>query len=99
MQHKQLVLAWSPLAGGRLAGKKDVPAELVEVLQSLAEREGVDQATISLAFVLAHPSNPVALIGSIDLHRIAEAKKALGVTLDRKDVYQIIEASMGQSLP
>lgn len=99
MQHKQLVLAWSPLAGGKLAGQKDIPEELATVLQSLAEREGVDLATISLAFVLAHPSNPVALVGSIDLNRIAEAKKAIDVSLDRKDVYQIIEASMGDALP
>jgi len=99
MQHKQLIMAWSPLAGGKLATSQDVPAALVEVLQSLAEREGVDQATISLAFVLAHPANPVALIGSIDRDRIAQAKQALDVTLERKDVYQIIEASMGESLP
>ena len=99
MQHKQLVMAWSPLAGGKLATSQDVPAALVEVLQSLAEREGVDQATISLAFVLAHPATPVALVGSIDRDRIAQAKQALDVTLERKDVYQIIEASMGESLP
>lgn len=99
MQHRQLVLAWSPLAGGRLAGETDVPPALVAVLRELAEREGVDTATICIAFVLAHPSRPVALIGSINPERIGEASRALDVQLDRADVYRIIEASMGESLP
>jgi predicted oxidoreductase len=99
MQHRQLVLAWSPLAGGRLAGETDVPPALVAVLRELAEREGVDTATICIAFVLAHPGRPVALIGSINPDRIGEANRALDVQLDRADVYRIIEASMGESLP
>ncbi len=99
MAHGHLVLAWSPLAGGRLAGKEDLPAALLEVLGRLAEREGVDQATIALAFVLAHPARPVALVGSIDPGRIAQATRALEVQLDRSDVYDIIEASLGESLP
>ena len=99
MQHKQLVLAWSPLAGGRLVTGDGVPNALRDVLKALAEREGVDVAAICFAFVLAHPARPVALVGSITPANIAGATRALGVTLDRRDVYQIIEASMGVSLP
>ena len=99
MEHGQTVVAWSPLAGGRLASGQDVPAALAEVLRELAEREGVDQATIGLAFVLAHPARPIALVGSINLERIANATRALDVTLSRADVYRIIEASLGESLP
>lgn len=104
MQNGQLVLAWSPLAGGRLAGGRlaghaDVPEPLLAVLQMLAEREDVDQAAVCLAFVLAHPARPVALVGSTDLARIAQAGSALNMQLDRADVYRIIEASLGESLP
>ena len=99
MQHQLVVLAWSPLAGGKLAGEQDVPPALVQVLDALADREGVDKATISLAFALAHPARPVALVGSIDLDRIPQATRALEVHLDRSDVYRIIEASLGQPLP
>jgi predicted oxidoreductase len=98
MEHQQVVLAWSPLAGGRLAGT-DVPDKLRTTLQALAEREGVDLAAISLAFTLAHPARPVALVGSINPANIASATQALSVKLDRSDVYNIIEASMGESLP
>jgi predicted oxidoreductase len=42
---------------------------------------------------------PVALVGSISPQRIADAAQALSVHLDRADVYGIIQASMGESLP
>lgn len=92
-------LAWSPLAGGRVATGDGVRAELVSVLDRLAEREGVSRSAIAVAFVLAHPSAPVAIVGSQRPDRLHEATTALGVHLDRNDVYDIIEASEGRSLP
>jgi predicted oxidoreductase len=49
--------------------------------------------------VLAHPARPVALLGSLNLERLTQAQQALTVQLDRTDVYQIIQASMGEALP
>lgn len=92
-------LAWSPLAGGRLAVGTDIPAELASVLDGLAEREGVERSHIALAFVLAHPSAPVPIIGTQDPARITASTSALGVTLDRSDVYAIVQASDGVPLP
>ncbi len=92
-------LAWSPLGGGRLATGDGVRPELVEVLDGLAAREGVDRATIAIAFVLAHPAAPVAIIGSQNPARIAGTTAALGVELTRADVYAIIQASEGVPLP
>jgi predicted oxidoreductase len=94
-----VALAWSPLGGGRLATGDDVRPELLEVLDSLAAREGVDRATIAIAFVLAHPAAPVAIIGSQNPARIAGSTGALGVELTRTDVYAIIQASEGVPLP
>lgn len=99
MEQQQTVLAWSPLAGGRLSSGEGVSPELLAVLDDLASRESVDRAAICLAFVLAHPSRPVALVGSINLDRIAQSTKSLSVTLSRADVYRVIEASQGESLP
>ena len=92
-------LAWSPLAGGALATGDGVAPELLAVLDALAEREAVDRSVIAIAFVLAHPSAPVAIIGSQNPRRIAGSVAALGVHLDRHDVYQIIQASEGVPLP
>lgn len=93
------VLAWSPLAGGRLATGEGVRPELLAVLDELAVREGTDRATIALAFALAHPASPVAIVGSQRPDRLHAATKALEVHLDRRDVYRIIEASEGVPLP
>lgn len=92
-------MAWSPLAGGRLASGTDVPADLLAVLDRLAEREGVDRSQLALAFVLAHPSAPIAIIGSQNADRIRSSNAALAVTLDRTDVYDIVQASEGVPLP
>ena len=64
-----------------------------------AEREDVDRTAVALAFVLAHPSAPVAIIGSQNPERIAGSVSALAVQLDRHDVYQIVQASEGVPLP
>ncbi len=92
-------MAWSPLAGGRLASGHDVRPELLAVLDSLAEREGVGRSQIALAFVLAHPSAPIAIIGSQNADRIRSSTAALAVTLHRDDVYAIVQASEGVPLP
>ncbi|NKB99313.1 MAG: aldo/keto reductase [Pseudomonadales bacterium] len=99
MQHEQTMLAWSPLGGGTLTELGGVPASLDKVLERLATREDVDRATLCLAFVLAHPAKPVAIVGSIDQGRIASARNSLKVKLTRTDVYEIIQASMGEDLP
>jgi predicted oxidoreductase len=92
-------LAWSPLGGGRLVLGEGVRAELVEVLDELADREGTDRAGIALAFVLAHPARPIAILGSQQPTRLRAATAAIAVQLDRSDCYRIIEASEGVPLP
>jgi len=92
-------LAWSPLAGGRLVTGECLRSELLATLDRLAEREGVDRAAICLAFVLAHPSSPIAIIGTQTIERITEATAALAITLTRADVYELVQASEGVPLP
>jgi aryl-alcohol dehydrogenase-like predicted oxidoreductase len=99
MQHGRTALAWSPLAGGRLATGEGVRPELLGELDDIAAREGVDRSQVALAFVLAHPSAPVAIIGTQRVQRIAESLQALRVHLDRADVYRIVQASEGVPLP
>ena len=92
-------LAWSPLGGGRLGDGAGARAELLAVLDRLADREGVDRATVAVAFVLSHPSRPVALLGTQRPARLELLATATGVRLDRSDVYDVIEASEGARLP
>ena len=96
-------MAQGPLAGGRLTEQADenggVRPELLATLDRLAEREGVDRAAVCVAFVLAHPTAPVAIVGSQQPERLRALQSALSVQLDRNDVYDLVEASEGQPLP
>ncbi len=99
MREATVPLAWSPLAGGSLATGEGVRPKLLALMDQLAEREGVSRSALAIAFVLAHPSRPVALVGSQNPDRLADTSTALGVTLDRDDVYGLFQASDGAPLP
>jgi aryl-alcohol dehydrogenase-like predicted oxidoreductase len=94
-------LAWSPLGGGRLLDDNDasVRPELRLVLDELAQREGVNRACIAIAFVLAHPARPIAIVGTQQPERLRDLQRSLDVRLDRADLYRIIVASEGTPLP
>lgn len=90
-------LAWSPLAGGRLV---DGPATepLLQLLDELAEREGVSRTAIALAWVMTHPSGAIPIVGTQRLDRISDAATADQVKLSRSDWYSLIAAA-GRDLP
>ncbi len=92
-------MAWSPLAGGRLATGDGAASTVVTTLDRLAEREGVSRADVAIAFVLAHPAHPIAVLGTQRPERLGAAPAALTVHLDRTDVYELIVASDGEPLP
>ena len=99
MMHDMTFLAWSPLAGGALSQGDKLSPALKAKMSELAAREDTDLAGIALAFVLAHPARPVALVGSQNIDRLHAAAKACAITLTRADVYGLIEAAEGVALP
>lgn len=96
-----LVLAWSPLAGGRLMAPGDDAKALrvAAALDAIGAREGVDRAAAALAWVLAHPSRPTAIIGSQNADRIRAAARALTVEMTRADWYDVLVAARGTRMP
>jgi aryl-alcohol dehydrogenase-like predicted oxidoreductase len=92
-------LAWSPLAGGRVLSGEGLRPELMATLDAIASREGVDRATVALAFLLAHPSDAVPIVGTQRAERFAALVRGVGIHLDRADCYRIIETSEGVRLP
>ena len=98
-QEKLIPLAWSPLAGGRIATRENLSDGLIATLDRLAETYNVTREAIAIAFVLAHPSQPIALVGTQHPERLADCVTASTVPLTRRDVYDIIQASDGQPLP
>jgi aryl-alcohol dehydrogenase-like predicted oxidoreductase len=89
------VLAWSPLAQGRLA---DVDGPLGELLDALAAQHEVTRTAIAMAWVMHHPSAPIALIGTQQPKRIVELVAARSVALSRTDLYGLMSAA-GVHLP
>jgi predicted oxidoreductase len=92
-------IAWSPLAGGRLATGQGIRSDVLDELDRVAAREGVSRADVALAFVLAHPSRPIAVLGTQRPERLAAAGRATSVHLDRADLYRLVVASEGVPLP
>ena len=94
-------LAWSPLAGGRLMAEPAPDtrtAAITTVLDELAAARATTRTAIALAFLLAHPSGVIPIIGTGRPERIREAAAADGVELARDDCYRLIAAA-GRDLP
>ncbi len=104
MRHRLAVLAWSPLAQGRLGLAAGTAGDLratavIAALDRVAARASVPRTAVAYAWVMAHPARPVALIGSQNPARIYEAAAAYAVRLGRQEWYQILEAARGEPLP
>ena len=99
IEHELTPFAWSPLAGGRIATGEGIPVSLISVLDELAVRERVSRAAIAIAFLLAHPSDVVAIVGTQNSERLSDVSSAKSVSLTREDVYRIVVASEGAPLP
>ena len=96
------VMAWSPLAQGRLGDAAAPDARTAAVraaLDVLGAAHGVSRAVAAYAWLIAHPARPIPIVGSQRPARIAEAAKALGVTIDRADWYKVLVAARGAPLP
>jgi predicted oxidoreductase len=99
------VVAWSPLAQGRLAtgpGElSDSPRtdRVIAALEAIARRDGTSRTAVAYAWVMAHPARPVPLIGSQNPARIREARTAYAVHLTREDWYRILVAARGEHMP
>ncbi len=92
-------MAWSPLGGGRLFGHDEQAQRVRGVLAELGQARGVSVATMAYAWVLRHPSRPVAITGSGRIDALREATAALSAPLAAEDWYRVWEASMGHPVP
>ncbi len=94
------VYAWSPLGGGALATGEGTAASRVRpALQTVAENHGVSLTAAAFAFVMAHPSAPSPILGTKNPDRVREAATALGVRMERKEWYDVLQAALGEKLP
>lgn len=94
------LLAWSPLAGGRLVQPDDARSLAVAAaLDQVALEQGVERSSAALGWLLAHPSRPIPIIGSQNALRIGQAADALKVRWTRQSWYAVLVAARQEPLP
>lgn len=101
-------LAWSPLAGGRLAQDIDSVrdqrhgarfADLLSVLDEIAAEQNVSRTAVALAWTMVHPSGIIPIIGTQRVERIRDSVNALSVSFDRPLWNRVLVAAQGEPLP
>ena len=99
--HRCNPMAWSPLAGGRLMDPANEAGQRVrKACASISEKYGnatVDQ--LAYAWIMAHPSAPLPVIGTNKLDRLEAAAKAATIQLEREDWYALWTAAKGHGIP
>lgn len=94
-------MAWSPLAGGRLMDPKyEAGQRLRKAAESLSAKYGgatLDQ--LAYAWIMAHPSGPLPVIGTNKIERIEAAVQASAIKLEREDWYALWTAAKGHGIP
>ena len=108
LEYQTTPLVWSPLAGGQLTlsqeEAKALPhgerlSTLIGCLDELAEKQGVSRSAVALAWVMAHPSGVIPIIGTQNLDRIKDSLTAFSVRLTRTDWNNVLVAAQGEPLP
>lgn len=95
------IQAWSPFQygffEGVFIGSEKYP-ELNAVLDRIAEEKGVTSSAIAIAWILKHPANMQAIVGTTKDWRLNEISRAGDVVLSRPEWYEIYKAA-GNRLP
>ena len=95
------VQAWSPFQYGMFEGvflDSDRYPELNAALRDVAEAHGVSAAAVAVAWILRHPANIQAIVGSMNPRRIQDIAAGGDVRLTRQEWYRLYLAA-GNPLP
>lgn len=90
------IMAWSPLGGGSLMTGTG-PAQ--DAMAKIAAENGVDNAAVAVAWLLAHPANIMPVMGTNNINRIKSLSDALKVNMDRETWFALYTAALGTEVP
>lgn len=99
--HDITIQAWSPFQYGMFEGvflNNEKFPELNQKINEIAEKYGVSNTTIAVAWILRHPANMQVLSGTMTLSRFEDICKAAELRLTRSEWYEIYIAA-GNILP
>lgn len=87
-------MAWSPLGGGGLFRAGEPRATVSKV----AMQNGVDEAAVAVAWLLAHPIGILPVMGTNRVERIESFGDALKVKMDRETWFELYTAALGREV-
>lgn len=94
LQNQMMIMAWSPLGGGRLFEQEDL------FRPCLREYAGeVDLSQLALAWLMSHPAKIVPVIGTCQIERIKHLAQAAYLELSREKWFEILELAEGHPVP
>jgi len=99
--HDITIQPWSPFQYGFFEGVflgSDKFPELNQQIDELADKYGVSNTTIAIAWLLRHPANMQPIIGTMNINRLKECCKASEIRLTREEWYSIYRTA-GNILP
>jgi predicted oxidoreductase len=90
------IMAWSPLAGGRLLAEADggLRARLTEI----GAAHGTDWSAVAVAWLLRHPARILPVLGTNSLARIAGISDALKIRIDRQTWFELYALALGHEV-
>ncbi len=96
-----LPMAWSPLASGKIFDPANpASSRLAEAATNMSSRyNNASLEQLAYAWVAAHPSHPLPVIGTNKLERIKSAAESDSIVLEREDWYALWEAAAGRKIP
>ena len=92
----QPIMAWSPLAGGRLLAEADGP--LRTRLMEIGRDYGTDWSAVAVAWLLRHPARILPVMGTNSLDRIASISDAMKVKIDRVTWFELYSLALGHEV-
>ena len=101
MKEQIIPMAWSPLSGGKLIHPVDEKSKRIKAkLTKIAEEMHIHEISqLILAWLLAHPSGIVPVIGSGKIKHVQSVAESTKIKLSREDWFRIYIASTGTELP
>ena len=98
---KVVPTAWSPFGGGAIFKEGTDPRikRIRKTASELGEKHNASIDQILLAWLFAHPTGIVPIVGSSKIDRIKQAALAKDIKLNREEWYELLEASRGEEVP
>ena len=93
MKHRVSPMGWSPLGGGKL-----VEGDKTELFKKTSKYNATE-AQLSLAWLLKLPASIFPVIGTTKPERIVESSKAVNISLDLQDWFEMLKVAQGKEMP